>query len=375
MPSRSHWHARHDPQNEPTDLLIVGGGVCGLSAAQTALDRGLSVRVLEADRVGYGASGRNAGYLMRGAADNYAAAVRAWGRDRARDLWQMSERSLALLKDRGVAELPGTLEHPSCLLAFTEAEERELRESADLLTEDGLEIRTVEPHTGGDTLLRPDGPARIGLVNPYDLACDSVEVLGLLARPLRECDALVEGIRAEALEASGEGVEVTTPAGVYRARAALVCLNAFTARLLPAFAGRIRPNRGQMFSADAGGAVFSRAYYMNHGSEYIRVDRDGTLLVGGCRTADEAAERTDATDPSPEIQAALEDFAAEALGFRPEVRRRWAGTMGFTDGGQPIFERVGGEPIWVCGGFNGHGMSLAPAYAERAVETIGGMLA
>jgi len=375
MPSRSHWHARHDPAHEPVDLLVVGGGVCGLSAAQSALDLGMSVRVLEADRVGYGASGRNAGYLMRGAADNYAAAVREWGRERARELWRMSERSLELLRERGVADLRGTLGHPSCLLAFTEEEERELVGSHTLLEEDGFESETIRPHAGGDTLLREGGPARLGLVNPGDLACDSVEVLGRLDGPLREQGVLAEGVRVEAVNPVGGGVELASPAGIFNARAVLVCLNAFTGRLLPEYAERIRPNRGQMFSADAGGAVFTRTYYMNHGSEYVRVDRDGTLLVGGCRIANEDTERTDATDPSPEIQAALEDFAASVLGFKPEVRRRWAGTMGFTENGQPILEQCGDAAVWVCGGFNGHGMSLAPAYAERAVELIRGILA
>ncbi|MEM9064616.1 MAG: FAD-dependent oxidoreductase [Planctomycetota bacterium] len=371
MPSHSYWHILHRSPVVESDLAIIGGGICGLSASNHAADAGLSVVLLEAEAVGYGASGRNAGYLMRGAADNYAAAVRDWGRARAAEIWRLSERSLSWLKQIGVEEVAGTMRCPSCLVAYEPSEAADVEASAALLAEDGFGCELVQPRTDEEPFLREHGGALIGLVNPNDLTCDSVAVLRhLSARAAESGVRVMVGHRAEELMPLDDGrVEVLTPSGVVRARRVLCCLNAFSRALIPGIGERVAPNRGQMFAARTG-LRLSRAYYMNRGSEYIRTSHDGMLLVGGCRNRAEAAERTMDDSPTDFIQQELERFARDKLDVEFEVIHRWAGTMGFTADGLPLFERCETPGVWLCAGFNGHGMSLAPAYAELAVRRL-----
>jgi len=82
------------------DLVIVGGGLAGLSTAIEMADRGYSVVVLEADHIGSGASGRNGGQALVGFASGQAALESQLGRQLARQAWDLSVEAVALLEQR-----------------------------------------------------------------------------------------------------------------------------------------------------------------------------------------------------------------------------------------------------------------------------------
>ena len=79
------------PLAGPPDVEVVGGGVTGCSAALTLARAGLRVRVHEAREIASGASGRNGGFALRGGSMAYHDAVRALGREPARELWRLTE--------------------------------------------------------------------------------------------------------------------------------------------------------------------------------------------------------------------------------------------------------------------------------------------
>src|SRR5262245_16271086 len=78
----------------PVDVVVVGGGVTGCSCALSLARRGLRVRVHEAREVAGGASGRNGGFALRGGASAYVRVRESAGPERARMLWDLSERAL-----------------------------------------------------------------------------------------------------------------------------------------------------------------------------------------------------------------------------------------------------------------------------------------
>ena len=72
------------------DVAVVGGGLAGLSAAIELADRGYSVVVLEAQQVGWGASGRNGGQAIAGLACDQGVIEAQLGREAARRVWAKS---------------------------------------------------------------------------------------------------------------------------------------------------------------------------------------------------------------------------------------------------------------------------------------------
>lgn len=361
----SHWRRTERLGTTECEALVVGAGICGIAAALELERCGLRAVVVERCWVGAGASGRNAGFLMRGLAESYAAAVEAYGREAAKRVFRMSEENLAALRREGIETLPSYRAIPSCVLAMKEEEAAVLRRSVSMMREDGFAVEWVK--SGEDTVWR-SGRVLGGLVNPGDGSVNPVDMLGLLAsklrEPVRERQEVVE-IRPE-----GEAVFVRTTDGAYRAGRVLVCTNAYAGLLLPELAKLVTPRRGQMLALRKDGARLDSSYYANFGSEYFRQTPDGTIVFGGCRTynADEEVGYEDRT--TPKVQSMIERYADELIGPGYEITARWSGTMGFSPDGMPMIGQVLGDRVWFCGGFTGHGMSLGFRTAQAAVDAM-----
>ncbi|MEM8757141.1 MAG: FAD-dependent oxidoreductase [Planctomycetota bacterium] len=374
--SVSWWHQELAPRETAAcDVCVIGGGIAGLAAADACARAGASVVLLERHTIGWGASTRNAGYLMRGAADNYAAACDQLGRGRAMAAWRDSEANLRLLIDRfGIDRLSTFRRTPSCLVAASDDEAADLRRSAELMTENGFDVRLL--YSGTDSLWRSLEPD-VALENPADAAINPAEMVAHIADVVREHGSvtIVEGAEVFGIRSRGGRTEVASPSCTVNAGCVLVCTNAYASELLPELVGTVKPNRGQMLAMRHPTAQLDAAYYLDRGSEYIRQTHDGTIVVGGMRKRVAAAERTSDPTPTAAVQSALEDFARRAIGAGGKVIARWAGTMGFSPDGLPIVREIGIEGLEpgravFCGGFTGHGMSLGAITASRAAERL-----
>lgn len=364
-----YWQRSSKPQTIDVDAAVVGGGVCGLSAALHLTRRGLSVVVLERSAPGSGASSRNAGFLMRGLAENYRVARDTLGTDTAQHAWRWSEENLRGLQSEGVSELQSYKHTPSCLLALEQDEADELIESAALLQADGFGVLLAE--SGTDSAWASGLPI-VGLVNPGDATVNPAELVGLLASKLGT--AVLAGQEVHTIEPANahDGHCVVRTAGAtVRARRVLVCTNAYAGLLMPSLSSIVRPNRGQMLALTADDARLDYAYYVNRGHEYIRQAPDGTIVVGGCRNRFTQNEQTLDDQSTPPVQDAIEGFARMLLDRPIRIVARWAGTMGFSPDGMPLVGSVSeDDSVWFCGGFTGHGMSLAYRTAAGAVAAM-----
>lgn len=369
--SVSHWRRVGQPVEAPgADTVVIGSGITGLAAAYELCERGQVVHILERHTLGWGASTRNAGFLMRGLAENYAFVCEHLGRDTAQLVWRWCQDNLELLKARyAIDELASYQDRPSAIVAMSEEEAGELEASAKLMNEDGFECHLK--HSGSDTLWWNLTPT-VALINPGDGAVNPWDLVRAMRRALFDRFAgrvtLTENAEVTRLT---EG-DVLTAEAMYPCDRVLVCTNAWARELLPSLGSLVAPNRGQMMALEAPGVTLDASYYLNRGSEYIRQTLDGTIILGGKRTFREAEERTSSDAVSPEIQAELERYARSVLKTEFEVLARWAGTMGFSPSGLPIIARAeecAGE-VWFCGGLTGHGMSLGARAAKAAVAAM-----
>lgn len=333
---------------ERADVLIVGGGITGL-----ALLRCLPGAVLvERDRVGGGASGRNAGFLVAGVAGCYVEATRRYGRERARSLWAFTAETHDLLAEALAGRAAGYRRCGSVVEAAGPEEARDLEESAVLLREDGFEASW-------------DGRR---LCSPRDGELDPLEALLVLTSDARP-GAIREGVRVEAIEASTGGVRVHASGAECQAGAVVLATNADTGLLAPQVP--IRPVRAQMAAtAPDRRRVAEHPTGSDRGFRYWRQLPDGRVLVGGYR--DRALEEEIGREPvtTPTIQGHL-DAHLRGLGVAAPVTNRWAGIMGFTPDELPVVGAVPGWPnVHVCGGYSGHGLSFAFHCARRLARGL-----
>ena len=334
------------------DVAVVGAGIAGVATAYFLASAGAKVVVLESRGVAEAASGRNAGFLLAGVAENFVAAARRYGDRNALRIWRFTKRTQALARslvaEHGIAcDLRW---NGSDQIAGDDDEWREIEESAQRLSSEGVAV-TV------DRAARCATYAEDGELHPVRW------VRGLAAAAVAKGARVHESTRVDAVTSG----EARTATGVVRAGAIVLCTNAYTSHLAGT---RVRPVRGQMLATAPAAPVFARPAYADRGYRYWRQRTDGRVLVGGWRDTaadEEVGEEERTTDV---IQSQLEGFLREH-GVTAPVTHRWAGTMGFSHDALPYVGHVA-DGVFVCGGFTGHGMAFGPASAELVAALVRG---
>ncbi|HUQ16792.1 MAG TPA: FAD-dependent oxidoreductase [Candidatus Saccharimonadales bacterium] len=333
------------------DVAIIGGGIAGIACALALVRSGASVIVLERDRVAVGASGRNAGFVLGGVAESFAAACRRYGAERALRIVQVTFNARALIR-AAITEAGIECDDRwdgSDQLAGDDLEWSELAASAARLSGHGVRV-TVDPTERRITF--PDD----GCLDPVRF------VRGLAAAAARGGARLHEGTAVTAVTSQ----TVTTAGGSVIAGTVVLCTGGYTARLAPA---RIRAVRGQMLAtAPVEPGRYPRPTYANRGYRYWRQAADGSVLVGGWRDLAPETEIGEDDATSPAIQDALDQWL-RSEGITAPVTHRWGGTMDFSHDGLPYIGRRA-DGLYLCGGFTGHGNGFAMAAAQILAAVV-----
>jgi gamma-glutamylputrescine oxidase len=335
-----------------TDVAIVGGGVTGCACAFALARAGKRVRVFEAREIAGGASGRNGGFALRGAAPAYDVARRNLGTEPARALWQLTEHYLDRLE-----ELAGDAfrQTGSLRLAADPDERAELEAEFEALREDGFAV------AWRDVLPEPlSGRFHGAIFHPDDGSLQPARWVRRLAARAAEAGAeLLEHERVGSLD----GLE---------AEEIVIATDGYTDGLVPELDAAIRPTRGQVLVTEPlERTLFPCPHYARHGYDYWQQTLEGRLVAGGFRDESPDHEYTSEEATSSLIQNALERFVAELLGDEPEITHRWAGLFGTTADRLPLVGRVPGrDGVWVSAGYSGHGNVLGLTCGELVGRAI-----
>ncbi len=341
------------------EVVIVGGGITGVALLSALCRSGVDAVLLEREHLAAGASGRNAGFLLAGVAENYATAVRRYGRATAAEVWAFTLENHARVA-AAAAPLDARYHARGSITAALDADEAAaLEESATLLAEDGL--------PGAITVAEPVPGALCALLNPADGEIDPVRLVrGIAAAHAdrvhqhSEAVAVIDGLNACTVQLRDHSIE---------AHAVVLATNAWTSTLLPSVA--IAPVRAQMLASAPVPRLIGRPVYAEHGHRYWRQDDDGSVLVGGFRNRAIDEEVGYDTTPTRGVQEHLE-AQLRLLGVSAGITHRWAGTMGFSADGLPLVGRLGDQSrIHLCAGYTGHGMGFA---VHAAAVLVGNLL-
>ena len=173
--------------------------------------------------------------------------------------------------------------------------------------------------------------------------------------------------RSAAIEITGHGVLTTD--GSVLCDAVIVAVDGRLERLLPELAGRVRTARLQMLATAPTGELQTRyAVYSRYGYEYWQQLDDGSVLLGGMRDRGGEGEWTDVAEPAEPVQSLLETHLRQRLGVQAPITHRWAGAVGYTPDGLPVFEEVRPR-VWAIGGYCGTG-NVVGAICGRAVARM-----
>jgi glycine/D-amino acid oxidase-like deaminating enzyme len=357
------------------DVCIVGGGFAGLWTAieLSAREPSMRIALLEQDICGGGASGRNGGFLLAGAAAFHVDARERYGREAAKRLYAHTLRAqdelYALAEELGAGK---AVRRVGCLrLAASDEEALHVLRHIAALHEDGFPAERVEADDLPPVLRRI---GRLGCLTAHDGALQPAVWVRALARMaesagVRICEASpVDG----PVPAPGEG-EVRTPGGRVRAAHVVVAADGALPQLVPEYADRIRSRRLHMVAtAPLPDRVLDGVVYARWGLEYFQQTTDRRLAVGGFGDVDGEASYTAVEEGSPAIWERLAAYVHDELGLDGvPVTHRWVGVVGYGDDGRPYVGPVPGrDGLHVLGGYSGTGNLVGYVAGGAVAERI-----
>jgi gamma-glutamylputrescine oxidase len=308
--------------------------------------------VYEARTLASGASGRSGGFALRGGAMPYDRARDRFGRERASQLWRLTERTL----DRMEGLAGDALRRVGSLrLAADEQERAELASEHEALRADGFEAEWIDDPAG-----RLNKRYTGALLHPRDGALQPARWIRRLAA--RVADAGVE-IREHERVASLDELD---------AGAIVVATDGYPSGLVGVLDDLVQPMRGQVAATEPlAERLYERPHYARRGLDYWQQLPDGRLVIGGSRDVDLEKESTSEEGTTPQIQVALEALIRELLGIDPAITHRWSGIFGLSPDDFPLVGPVPGQPgVWVSRGYSGHGNVLGLACGDLVAKAI-----
>lgn len=377
------WYAHTAPLAPPrrpvsgavqADVCVVGAGYTGLSAALHLAEAGLRVVVLEAHRVGFGASGRNGGQLGAGQRVEQPALERMLGPADAARLWDLGQDAKVLVKDLMARHRIDALWRPG--LAWTgetAAEVADLHRYADhmaarydypleVLDAEGFGALCPSPAYRGGILDRDAGH-----VHPLRLA------LGLASAAEAAGAVIHEGSAVQDIT-PGRTVQLRTAAGQVQAAHVILACNGYLGALAPRVAARVMPinnfvaatapleDPARVLAQDI--AVSDSRFVVN----YFRLSHDGRLLFGGGESYGYRFPRNIAAKvrkPMLQIFPHLADVP---------ITHAWGGTLAITMRRLPYLTRLAPNML-SASGYSGHGVGTATHAGQLMARAVLGQAA
>ncbi|MFT5721594.1 MAG: gamma-glutamylputrescine oxidase [Motiliproteus sp.] len=363
---------------QEADVCIIGGGYTGLSAALHLAEQGYSVVLLEAEKVGWGASGRNGGQLNAGQNVDQGELEASVGPQNARALWDLSLESVDLVKsliDKHHIQCdlkPGVL-HVATKASAGAHYQRSIDKLQREYAYDGVrfvpeaELRQMldtDRYVSGE--LWRDGAH----LHPLNYA------LGLANAATAAGARLFENSRVSGYDTAigpHKTAFVRSLNGAVKAKFVLLACNGYLGKLETKVAGKIMPINNfilateplsesrarQLIRDDV--AVADSKFVIN----YFRLSAENRLLWGG-------GENYSSRFPA-DIKSFVRKTMLEIYPQLADVRidYGWGGTLAVTMNRMPHFERIDAN-LFVAQGYSGHGVALATLGGKLMAEAIAG---
>jgi len=361
---------------EQADVVVVGGGFAGLSAALELSARGLSVVLLEAERVASGASGRNGGQAIVGYASGQGPFQEQLGAADARRAWDMSLQAVDLIEQRiarhGIA---CDWQRGYTYVADSPKKARALREECDEHNRLGVPSTWAK---GADVARFIDSPRyvaafheqRSGHLHPLKYA------LGLAQAAQAAGVRIYEHSPVTGLQ-RGATLVASTPQGTVRARFGVLAgnctLSAYGPQVAPEIAPRIMPVGTYIVGTEPLDPALCRRLIPNNAAvcdnnfvlDYFRFSADRRMLFGG---------RVSYTTLTPQN---LKAVIAQRMGVvfpalkDVPVEFVWGGFVDISMNRAPDFGRLG-DNLYYLQGFSGHGVALTGLAGQLVAEAVAG---
>jgi glycine/D-amino acid oxidase-like deaminating enzyme len=358
-------------QDIDVDVCVIGGGLAGLTTARELARRGWSVAVLEARRVAWNASGRNAGLVAPGFAERLETIVERVGIRRARELWALSAAGVdyvrAAIRD---ADMPGIDPVDGRLTVWrTDDEEGVLRHVAMLRVDLGIDAEAWPTERVRDVLRTPLYFQAAHVPSAFHI--HALNYAQGLARGAESAGAQIyEETPVLALDVLGVRKRIETPNGRVRADHVVLAGGAHLGAIFPLAAGTVVPVASYIATTAPLGERLRDAIRYDGAVTDTRRAGDYYRVIGGDRLMWGGRITTRLTPPRWLKALMRRDIARvyPQLGD-VEIEHAWSGVMSYAVHKMPQIGELS-PGVWLASAFGGHGLNTTAMAGELIARAI-----
>lgn len=377
----SWYHATTNVPNYPElngtnhfDVCVIGAGYTGLSTALTLAQAGQSVCVLEAHRVGWGASGRNGGQLGSGF-NRHEKLTKAYGLDASQQYWALAERAKKFVLDTAhhhnidiqyEVGVVNTL-HKRTSIKELEREVEQFNRTHPGAQLEALDANALQAHVCSDRYYAGIYEANSGHLHPLNLAIGLAQAANESGASLFERSPVT---RIERLVTSDKRFRLHTQNGQVIANTVVCAMNGYLDGLIPKAQIDVIPINNFIVATECLGerihnllpsnaAVADSRFVVN----YFRRSSDDRLLFGGGENYGyrfpndyPARVKKAMTTIFPSLHDVAIDFS-------------WGGTLGITRSRWPSVQKIE-SGLYSSSGYSGHGVALANFCGHATAKAI-----
>jgi len=357
------------------DICVVGAGFTGVATALTLAERGYSVALVEANRIGWGASGRNGGQLINGISGLHKV-QKKHGEGVADMLWELRWRGNDIVYDRvakygiqcdlkkGYVEVALKKQHVTELKRYAEELERHHHPHPWEL----WDRQKTNEMLGTDAFLGGLATFHDGHLHPLNLCIGEARAASGLGVRIFEQSPVIS------IE-HGERPKVKTSKGQVDAASVVLAGNAYHALERKHLSNLTFPAGSYMIATEplpeeTVAKINPRDVAvsdMNNILDYFRLSADRRLLYGGrCNYSGREPASIKAT-----ILPRMLELYPQLEGVR--VDYEWGGMIGIVLNRIPALGRINGN-IYYCQGYSGHGVNATHIMGEVVADAIGGTM-
>jgi gamma-glutamylputrescine oxidase len=358
--------------NMDIDVCVIGAGLAGLTTARELARRGWSVVVLEAHDIGWGASGRNTGFVLPGFACDMDKVVKRVGIDDAKALWVLSEAGLnyvrTTIRETG---MPGVdlVERGWLKVSKSDAADDDLATVRLIGQElggevEGWPVERVRDVLKSDHYFHAIFTPQAFHIHPLNYA------LGLAAAAEAAGARIFVNTPALSIDTTGVRKWVVTPGGRLRADHVVLAGNVHLGSLMPRVARTLLPVWTYvMISKPLGVQLESAVTFRGAVSDSDLADNHYRIVDGG-RLMWSGRVTTWPRDPRRLVRALQADIAEVYPQLGPvEFEHVWAGVLGNSLHRMPQVGELSTR-IWLASGFGGHGLNTTAMAGDVIARAI-----
>lgn len=356
------------------EICVIGGGLSGVNTALELAERGHSVVLLEARQIGWGASGRNGGQLIRGLGHGLEPFRKQIGQEGIDAITGMGLEAVEIVRERvakynidcdlvwGYADLANNATHMAGMKAeFDSLKALNYRHHIEMVPKERMsEIVGSDQYVGGMIDMGS------GHVHPLNL------VLGEAAAAADLGVQIFEGSEVIDIK-QGHPLVIKTAKGTVTAQKAVICGNAYVGELNRKLGGKVLPAGSYVIATEPlDDAMAKRVLPQNMAVcdqklalDYFRLSKDNRLLFGGlCNYS--------GRDPKS-IEGVLKPHLEQVFPYLKDLRvdYQWGGMIGIGANRLPQIGRVQSN-IYYAQAYSGHGLNATHMAARLIAESIHG---